>query len=115
MAQAHLSRGDRKQALIFAKRAQRALPSGSRGWLKADDILKTHAQGMRGSVEPHGRRPRATAVEARDNVLDHCRRILAHSNEPLRPRADHGNAAIAPRKELTRRWLPDRSVACSTR
>ena len=41
MAQAHLGQGDRKQAVIFAKRAQRALDSGSRAWLKADDIIKT--------------------------------------------------------------------------
>ena len=41
MAQAHLVGGDRKQAVIFAQRAQRALPNGSRAWLKADDIIKT--------------------------------------------------------------------------
>lgn len=41
MAQAHLAGGDPKQAVIFAKRAQRELPSGSRAWLKADDIIKT--------------------------------------------------------------------------
>ena len=41
MAQAHLAGGDRQQAIIFAKRAQRGLPVGSRGWLKADDIIKT--------------------------------------------------------------------------
>lgn len=41
MAQAHLVSGDPKQAIIFARRAQRGLPPGSRGWLKADDIIKT--------------------------------------------------------------------------
>lgn len=41
MAQANLAGGDRKQAVIFAQRAQRALPNGSRAWLKADDIIKT--------------------------------------------------------------------------
>ena len=41
MAQAHLIGGSPQQALIFAKRAQKVLPHGSRGWLKADDILKT--------------------------------------------------------------------------
>ncbi len=41
MAQAHLVGGNPKQALIFAKRAQKALPVGSRAWIKADDILKT--------------------------------------------------------------------------
>ena len=41
MAQAHLYGGDCKQAIIFAKRAQRALPVGGRAWIKADDILKT--------------------------------------------------------------------------
>ena len=47
MAQAHLVSGDPKQALIFAKRAQAALPPGSRGWLKADDILKTLPRELR--------------------------------------------------------------------
>lgn len=47
MAQAHLISGDPKQALIFARRAQRALPQGSRGWLKADDILKTLPRELR--------------------------------------------------------------------
>ncbi len=41
MAQAHLISGDPKMALTFARRAQKVLPHGSRGWLKADDILKT--------------------------------------------------------------------------
>ena len=41
MARANLAGGDCKQAIIFAKRAQRSLPVGSRAWLKADDILKT--------------------------------------------------------------------------
>jgi predicted Zn-dependent protease len=41
MARAHLTGGDCKQALIFAQRGRRALPEGSRAWLKADDILKT--------------------------------------------------------------------------
>jgi predicted Zn-dependent protease len=41
MAQAHLARGDEKQAIIFAKRAQRQLKVGTRAWLKADDIIKT--------------------------------------------------------------------------
>src|SRR5262249_18585309 len=41
MAQAHLAGGDRAQAVIFAKRAQRGLAVGSRAWLKADDIIKT--------------------------------------------------------------------------
>lgn len=41
MAQAHLISGDPKQAIIFARRAQRGLPPGSRAWLKADDIIKT--------------------------------------------------------------------------
>ena len=41
MAHAHLAGGDRQQAVIFAKRAQRGLPVGSRAWLKADDIIKT--------------------------------------------------------------------------
>ena len=47
MAQAHLISGDPKQALIFARRAQKVLPPGSRGWLKADDILKTLPREMR--------------------------------------------------------------------
>jgi predicted Zn-dependent protease len=47
MAQAHLARGDNKQAIIFAKRAQRQLKVGSRAWLKADDILKTLPQERR--------------------------------------------------------------------
>lgn len=47
MAQAHLISGDPRQAIIFAKRAQRALPSGSRAWLKADDILKTVPRELR--------------------------------------------------------------------
>ena len=41
MAQAHLAGGDCRQAIVFAKRAQRALAVGTRAWLKADDILKT--------------------------------------------------------------------------
>ena len=41
MAQANLAGGDCKQALIFAKRAQRSLKVGDRAWIKADDILKT--------------------------------------------------------------------------
>ena len=40
-AQAELIGGDPKRALAFAKRAQAELPQGSRGWLRADDILKT--------------------------------------------------------------------------
>jgi predicted Zn-dependent protease len=47
MAQAHLISGDPKQAIIFARRAQRALPQGSRAWLKADDILKTLPRELR--------------------------------------------------------------------
>ncbi len=45
MAQAHLAGGDRKQAVVFAQRAQRVLPTGTRGWLKADDIIKTTPKG----------------------------------------------------------------------
>lgn len=47
MAQAHLISGDPKQAIIFARRAQRGLPQGSRGWLKADDIIKTLPRELR--------------------------------------------------------------------
>ncbi len=41
MAHAHLRSGNTKQAIVFAKRAQRKLPVGSRAWTKADDIIKT--------------------------------------------------------------------------
>jgi predicted Zn-dependent protease len=44
MARAHLIRGDREQAVIFAKRAQAKLAPGSRAWLKADDIIKIKPQ-----------------------------------------------------------------------
>ena len=47
MAQAHLISGDPKQAIIFARRAQRGLAQGSRGWLKADDIIKTLPRELR--------------------------------------------------------------------
>jgi predicted Zn-dependent protease len=39
--------GDPKQAIIFARRAQRALPQGSRAWLQADDIIKTVPRELR--------------------------------------------------------------------
>lgn len=35
-----MARGDRKQAIIMARRAQAGLSPGSRAWLKADDIIK---------------------------------------------------------------------------
>jgi predicted Zn-dependent protease len=44
MAQAHLIRGDREQAVIFAKRARSKLQPGSRAWLKADDIINIKPQ-----------------------------------------------------------------------
>ncbi|MGE0626422.1 MAG: M48 family metalloprotease [Hyphomicrobiaceae bacterium] len=47
MAYAHLQRGNNKQAIIFAKRAQRKLKVGSRAWRKADDIIKTTPAGDR--------------------------------------------------------------------
>ena len=75
MAQAHLSRGDCKQALIFAQRAQRTLSSGSRGWIKADDIIRTTYEGMPGPVRWLAK------------MCCHYRRLLAYSNEPHRTRA----------------------------
>lgn len=42
-ARAHLARGNRKEAIIFARRAQPRLPPGSRAWLQADDIIKIGA------------------------------------------------------------------------
>ena len=42
-AQASLLEGRGKDAKAFAKRAQALLPTGSQGWLKADDILKIDA------------------------------------------------------------------------
>lgn len=39
-ARGHMARGNRKEAIIFAKRAQRGLAPGSRAWLRADDIIK---------------------------------------------------------------------------
>jgi predicted Zn-dependent protease len=44
MAQAHMIRGDREQAVIFAKRAQAKLAPGTRAWLKADDVIKIKPQ-----------------------------------------------------------------------
>jgi predicted Zn-dependent protease len=44
MARAHVIRGDRDQAVIFAKRAQAKLPPESRAWLKADDVIKIKPQ-----------------------------------------------------------------------
>ena len=38
-AQAAVLEGNTKEAKGFAKRAQKILPSGSQGWLKADDII----------------------------------------------------------------------------
>jgi predicted Zn-dependent protease len=43
-AQAYFLEGNVKQAKIFAKRAQRALKSGSPEWLKADDIISYKGQ-----------------------------------------------------------------------
>ncbi len=40
VAQAYLLEGDVKQAQIFAKRAQRALKTGTPAWIKMDDIIK---------------------------------------------------------------------------
>ena len=40
IAQAYFLEGDVKQAQIFAKRSQRALPQGSPAWIKMDDIIK---------------------------------------------------------------------------
>ncbi|MFM1814691.1 MAG: hypothetical protein RLZ98_1386 [Pseudomonadota bacterium] len=39
-ARAHEYRGNFRSAVIFAKRAQRALKPGSRGWTKAEDIVR---------------------------------------------------------------------------
>ena len=46
-AQGHMAAGKLKDAVIFAKRAQKGLDPGSRGWIKADDILKTAPREIR--------------------------------------------------------------------
>jgi predicted Zn-dependent protease len=43
-ARAHMARGNRNEAVIFAKRAQARLQPGTRAWLKADDIIKIGAK-----------------------------------------------------------------------